>query len=163
MSLSAQFRATLTANRGHQFVIDFPDHPDRRITDETFANFLVKLQKVETPILDQVGDASLKADRGQRGVLTKTWREADAFENLRLERKDKGVGAEDLEDPLPEGEHCTDVPTFHHFNGAVRCSANPFTVDSSVNPKEQAFTQSSHLHVSAPQPKSSQPGHGSRH
>ena len=48
--LSADFRAALVANGVHQLIIPFPDHSDRRVTDEaSFANFLVKRQEVPMP------------------------------------------------------------------------------------------------------------------
>ena len=68
---------------------------------------------MQTLIRDQItANAELKDDRDRRGLLIKLWREAEASESIRLERKAKGVGPDDLEDPLPEGDFATDVTAF---------------------------------------------------
>ena len=67
MPLSTDFHGTFVANGAQELVMDFLDHADRKITDETsFANLLEKREEVETVILDQIGDTSLMADAGQR-------------------------------------------------------------------------------------------------
>ena len=71
----------------------------------------MKREEAQTLILDQCSEG-VRKDVGQRGILIRIWRECEAFETLRVERKAKGVGADDLEDPLPEGEQQHDVQSF---------------------------------------------------
>ena len=114
MPLNADQRARIVAAGVHADVIPYLDVPERHITDDnSFANFLVRREEVQTLILDQItANAELKDDRGQRGLLIKLWREAAASASIRLERKAKGVGPDDLEDPLPEGDFAPDVTAF---------------------------------------------------
>ena len=113
MPLSSDFLASLKAAGVNSKVVEYLNDPKFLLSDEaSFANFIGKREEIQTSILDQLGDSALKNDAGQRGVLTKVWRECEATEALRLDRKARNVGAYDLEDPLPDGIHDTDVTTF---------------------------------------------------
>lgn len=113
MPLEADFKGALVAAGVHDKIVTFLEQPNHMLTDHaSFANFLVNRAEVQTNILDQVGDEALKSDAGQRGLLIRIWREAESFETLRLERKAKGVGPDDLEDPLPDGNHRLDIEKF---------------------------------------------------
>ena len=113
MPLTTDFKAILTAAGINSKIVTYLDHPRLCLTDEaSFANLIEKREEIQTAILDQLGDTDLQSDVGQRGLLTKVWRECEAFETLRLERKARNVGPDDLEDPLPDGTHTIDVKNF---------------------------------------------------
>ena len=113
MPLTAELRASLVTAGVNEKIITHLDDPKYFLTDEaSFANFIEKREEIQTGILDQLGDADLQRDVGQRGLLTKVWRECEALETLRLERKARNVGPDDLEDPLPDGTHTTDITSF---------------------------------------------------
>ena len=113
MPLDASFKSALQAAEVHEKIIEFLEKPMFKLTNHaSFANFLLNRGEVQSMILDQIGDEELKKNIGQRGLLVKFWREAEAMEALRLERKVKGVAPDDLEDPLPDGEHAGDLQRF---------------------------------------------------
>ena len=97
----------------HTKIIEFLDKPENTITNHaSFANYVTKLEEAKSLVLDQCGVEELKDDAGQRSILIQLWREATTLENMRVEMKAKGIGPDDVEDPLPDGEHAGDVQRF---------------------------------------------------
>ena len=68
MPLSATFRAELILAKIDSNIIAWMDLPEKRISDHTsFANFLQDRDQVQSHLLDQIGDAAIQADSGQKG------------------------------------------------------------------------------------------------
>ena len=93
MPLSAEFHGTFVANGVQELVIDFLDHADRRMTDETsFANFQVKREEVETFQLGPDWRCLAFGKRKATRSPCQNLEEVEAFGKIRLETKAKSVG-----------------------------------------------------------------------
>ena len=97
-------------------IIHYLDDPEFGLYSETeFASFILSPQEIQASILDHI--PGMERALGQRGLLVKLWRQADAGEKVRLDRLARGVGSDDLEDPLPDGDHSGDVEKFNKAYG----------------------------------------------
>ena len=83
-----------------QEIIDFME-TERIVSASAFANYIDAKNEIMPLIIDKVPAA--KGRRDQKTVLSELWRQAEADEALRVQRKAGGVKADDMEDPLPDG------------------------------------------------------------
>ena len=98
--MEASFRAELVAKGLHDDLITYME-TCRIHSSKDLANYIDTRAEIQDLLVDRV--SATRNNRAMKAALTAVWRVADMAENQRIERVAKGVGEDDLEDPLPAG------------------------------------------------------------
>ena len=112
MPLSLEFRTSLETEGVDDSIIDWMNDYTLIKTASDFGNFLHSVTELQRMVLDQIGNDAVASDGSQRMILTKIWKECSAEEVVRIDQKARGVGTQNLEDPMPDGHFQADIDKF---------------------------------------------------